>query len=208
MDDFVPNSHRFKERQAGKVADKKESKGSKDPEPKHKVVKSAVKVKKKNFFTDLFLPEDVQNAKDYIMQDIIIPLIKKGLSETLDSILYPDGRGRRHSDRGTRVSYASYYDDDRRPSRRERERESSRKRNRSFENVIFETKGEALDVLDEMERSIEKYGQVTLREFYELVDVPGRYTDVNYGWRDLRNVDACRDRGGYSLNLPSPETLD
>lgn len=210
MDDFKPNSHRFKEQQANKnaVAETNNNK----PAPAKKVVKTAVKVKKKNFFTELFLPEDISNARDYIVHDIVVPLIKKGINDTVESLLYPDGRGRRsngNSRNNTRVSYSSYYETDRPYYQRDSDRDREIHRSsRSFENVIFTTKGEAFDVLNEMEIRIGEYGSISVRDFYELVDLPGRYTDVKYGWTDLRNVSVRRDGHGYSLTLPTPKVLD
>ena len=68
MEEYKPNSHKSKETQEA-IAEKKVE----------KVVTGAVKVKKKNGFEKLagtFVPDDVDNVKSYIMQDIIVPAIK------------------------------------------------------------------------------------------------------------------------------------
>lgn len=54
----------------------------------------AVKVKKKNGFEKLagtFVPDDVDNVKSYIMQDIIVPAIKDVILDAVRAFLGVNG---------------------------------------------------------------------------------------------------------------------
>ena len=69
----------------------------------------AVKVKKKNGFEKLagtFVPDDVDNVKSYIMQDIIVPAIKDVILDTVQAFLGVNGRsGDNRRPTASRISY-------------------------------------------------------------------------------------------------------
>lgn len=200
MEQFPSNSHKPKDTAV--------------PEKKlEKIITGSVRPKKKNNlekFAEIFLPEDVDNATDYIVRDILVPAGKKALSEILDTFLY-GSRGR--SEKGTnasRVSYRSYYDDgrsnNRRPASAPRATASY-----SYEDVIFDNRGEAEEVLMKMEECISTYGMVTVRDFYDLVGVTGNYTDHKYGWLDLHAAHVVRLRmgeNGYVIKFPRAVPLN
>ena len=76
--DYKSNSHKSK-----KEVKKEEKKIE-------KVVTGSVKKKKKNQVTKLtsvFLPEDVTSVKDYILQDALIPAVKKFITDSVDMVL-------------------------------------------------------------------------------------------------------------------------
>ena len=81
-----------------------------------KVVTDKVKVKEKSLikkFTDTFIAEDMNKVKNYIVQDVLIPAIKKAIDDIVANgihmILYP-GSGRQSNSNipGARVSYTNY----------------------------------------------------------------------------------------------------
>lgn len=113
MDDYRSNSHKAKA-EAKEAAEKKVD----------KVVTGNVKRKKKSEvskFKDVFISEDVSNVKSYIFLDVLVPAIKKAVSDIVkdgvDMMLYGDKRG---GSRGSSnyVSYRSYSDNSSRSSRR------------------------------------------------------------------------------------------
>ena len=82
MDDFKPNSYRFKEEQAKKAAESKNI---------QKVVSGNVKVRKRSEatkFKDLFISEDAHNVGSYILMEVLVPATKKAIAE-----LYFETRG-------------------------------------------------------------------------------------------------------------------
>lgn len=195
---FEPNSHKSKEV------------STETPETKRveKVVHGAVKTKKKSEmrkFTDIFISEDASNVKDYILMDVLVPAVKKAISDIItngiDMILYGGhAPGKRTTSAGN-VSYRSYYDRRREDDRRY---ESSRSRTQAYshDDIVLETRGEAEEVLERMSELIELYGQVSVADMYDLVGITGQYTDNSYGWTNIRNAETVRVRDGYLLKLP------
>ena len=185
MEEFKSNSHKSKELAQKKV---------------EKVVTGNVRTKKKSDiqnFASIFVPEDVNSVKDYILMDVIVPLIKKAISDTVEVILYPGGK--KGSSNASKISYRENYDRDRR-------RDYSTPRVRSgydFDDIIFDTRGEAEQVLSSMDDLIDVYGTVSVADLYDLAGITGRnYTDNKYGWTDIRTARVVRVREGYTLELP------
>lgn len=183
----------------------------KEKEPIKKVVSGTVKTKKKNEirkFADVFISEDASNVKSYVFMDVLIPAIKKAISDIvtngIDMILYGEtGRTKKNST-ASKISYRSYYE-------RENDRRNSTPSIRnaySYDDIIIETRGEAEEVLLRMDELVATYGMVSVADFHELVGITGNYTDVKYGWTDIRNASIIRVRDGYKIKLPRALPLD
>ena len=197
-----PNSNKYKE-------EKKEASEKKV----EKVVQGTVKTKKKSEvrkFTDVFISEDAANVKNYIFMDVLVPAIKKAVSDIItngvDMILYGESGRRQRKGPSSQVSYTNYYnrkrDDDRGYS-------STRTNNGyNYDDIYLESRGEAEEVLERMGELIELYGQVTVADLYDLVGVTGNYTDNKYGWTNIRNAEPIRVRDGYLLKLPKVGPVD
>jgi hypothetical protein len=193
MEEYRPNSHKSKEERREPTPEKKIE----------KIISGKAIVKKKNEFqkfADVFVSEDVDNVKSYILQDVLIPALKKAVSDIftngIDMILYGEKRNRA----GSKVSYRNYYDGDRRDYR---ERDRSRpKSGYVYDDIILATRGEAEEVLTNMEEIISMYGTASLADLYDLVGVTGDYTSNKYGWTDIRGASIIRVRDGYMIKLP------
>jgi hypothetical protein len=202
MEEYKPNSHKFKEDQKGSVPEKKVE----------KVIAGTAKSKKKSEiqkFTDVFISEDVNNVKSYILLDVLVPAIKKAISDIvtngIDMILY-GGTGRTKSNsNASKVSYRSYYD------RGNDRRDYSAARTRigyNYDDIILDNRGEAEDVLLRMDELISTYGLVSVADLCDLVGITGNYTDNKYGWTDIRSASVIRVRDGYMLKLPKALPLN
>ena len=193
MENYAPNSHRSKQ----------EEKTAVDKKKVEKVVKGRVKTKKKSEFgklTRMFVSEDVQDVKSYVLLDVLVPTIKKTISDIIiDSVemILGTGHGKKRS-RADRVSYTNYYDK-RDDGHRDRSVRTSRY---DFEDIILDTRGEAEEVLSRMDELIDCYGIVSVADLYDLVGISCNYTDNKYGWTNIRNAEAIRVRDGYMLKLP------
>lgn len=196
MQEYKPNSHRSKELKTDR--EKKKVK---------QVVKGPVKVKRKGELKkimDVFLPEDVTNAKTYIIFDVLIPSIKDFLYESMGTILYgEEGRQKRTS--STKISYRRFYDE-----KNNRTRDSRRNRsNFEYDDVVLDSRGEAEEVLAEMDELISIYGFVSVADLYDMVGITQPYTYNKYGWTSLNSASVTKLRGGgYLLNLPKALPLD
>lgn len=180
-----------------------------DKKKVEKVVSGSVKVKKKNGvtkFADNFISEDIHNVKSYVITDVLIPSVKRAISEMvtngIDMILYGSTGGRSKRSSADRVSYRNYYD--RRDDDRYRDRDRDRVRTSaySFDDIVLDSRGEAKEVLARMDELIDQYGIVSVADLYDLVGVTGNYTDNKYGWTNIRNAEPIRVRDGYMLRLP------
>lgn len=191
---YKPNSRKSKEERRENSSERKVE----------KVVKGSVKTKKKNKFTDVFISEDAANVKSYVLMDVLVPAIKKAISDIvtdgIDMILYGEtGRTKKRSSNSSYVSYRSYSDKDRRDERRSSHRSGYR-----YDDIILESRGEAEEVLERMDELLDTYGVVSVADLYDLVGITGNYTDNKYGWTNIRNAEPVRVRDGYMLRLPKP----
>ena len=204
MNDYTPNSHRFKE-------DKTKSNLPTERKPKVEAVTTGARVKKKgaNKFAEVFLSEDVSNVKSYILMDVLVPSVKKALYDVvtngIDMILFGEtGRSKRTSN-ADRVSYSRFYD--RRDDRR-RDEPVSRIRAYSHDEVRIPTRGEAEEILARMDEIVATYGMVSVADYYELAGVTCEYTDNNYGWTSVRSARVERTRDGYIIKMPKALPID
>ena len=197
-----PNSYKSKEEQKASSEKKIE-----------KVVQGEVKTKKKSEIQKLgsiFISEDVNNVKDYILMDVLVPSIKNAIYElvtgSLDMIFFNGQGNLKKKSQSSTVSYSRYYD-----QKRDTDRGYSGTRTATgydYNDIILETRGEAEDVLDRMSELIDTYGQVTVADLYDLVGITGNYTDNKYGWVNIRNAEPIRVRNGYLLKLPKAIPVD
>lgn len=198
MEEYKSNSHKARERKNEPVAEKKVE----------KIISGSVKSKKKSGLqkiTNVFVPEDVDDVKSYIFEDIVVPAVKDIILDAVRAFLGVNGSSRGKSSSASKVSYRKYYDD------RERRDNGSRNRTRSgyeYDDIILDNRGEAEDVLSRMDELIDTYGVVSVADFYDLVGITGNYTDNKYGWSDIRNASVVRVRDGYMIKLPKALPLN
>ena len=197
-----PNSNKYKQEQAELAAER----------PKvNKVVTGNVKRSKNggSKLADVFISEDVSNVKNYILMDVIVPAIKKAISDVItngiDMLLY-GSNGRTNANRSTAstISYNRYYGRDDHP----RTSDPVQTSRYSYDNITLDTRGEAEEVLARMDEIIDTYKMVRVADFYDLVGVTGNYTDNKYGWTNIRNAEVIRVRDGYRIKLPRALPID
>ena len=171
-----------------------------------KVVKGRVKTKKNDMrkLTDIFITEDAANIRNYILYDVLAPILKKGFYDfivnSLDVALY-GGRG--SGGRRPTADKISYNDCSRSNRRDDRTYSSSRTTSGySYDDIILETRGEAEAVLSRMDEIMEEYEIVRVADLYDLVGVTGQHTDNKYGWTNIRNAEIERVRDGYRIKMP------
>jgi len=194
----------------------KEKKEQKEKQKREKIITGNVIRKKPSLsrkVSDVFLGDDMDNIKDYIIFDVIIPAIKDtffdvitgGLSMTLFGTTSRKNP-KLYSNKGnTYVSYNSIYN-----SKKETQRPSSISRSRSlynFDEIILESKAEAEEVLGNMVDLIDDYEIASVGDLYQFLGLPSEFTDQSYGWTNLSSASVRRVREGYILHLPKPELI-
>lgn len=170
-----------------------------------KIVSGETHIKKKSKFkklTDVLIAEDIDDVKSYIIFDIIIPAIKRTVLDSVDTIL--NGRSsKRKTNTSNRISYRRYYEED------NRNENKSYKYSFDYDNVAFETRGDAEAVLSTMDDIIEMYGSVSVGDFYDMSGISTNNYSVNkYGWTDIRNSKVFRSGNKYYIDFPKPKPLD
>ena len=185
-------------------SDKERQEASRQSEKKvEAVVVGTAKTRKKGElqkFVNEFVPGNFSIIKSDILRNIIVPSLKKAVSDIvkvgIDMILY-DGKQTQSS----KVSYRNYYDRD-----NDKVRAGSsinRCNNLDYDDILFETRGDAETVLDAMNDIISQYGIVTISDLYDLARVPNdNFTLNRYGWSSISGACAIRVRDGYILKLP------
>lgn len=176
-----------------------------------KVVRNKVKTKKKSELTkltDIFVTEDINSVKSYVFMDIVVPAIKKAISDVVtngvDMILYGETGRTKKTRSGDYVSYRSYSD-----SSTKRRSDDNRMRSRfDFDDIVFDGRGDAEAVLEQMDNIIDRYGMVSVADMYDMADLTQPYTAHRYGWTNLRGAEVVRVREGYIIKLPKAMPID
>ena len=171
-------------------------------------------------FKEVIVGGDAHSVGGYILFDVLIPAFKDtvadAFSQGIEKLLFGEARstsrrtGFRPSGGTTsQVSYNKYATPPWRKEQREEPRISRASRaTHSFEEIILATRREAELVIDRMHELIERYGECTVSNLYELVGETGDFTDEKYGWTELRGAQVRRAHSGYMLDLPRPEPLE
>lgn len=195
MENYPSNSHKTREQNTDKKVEK--------------VVSGKTSTKKKSGIrklSDTFLSEDVSNVKSYIFSEVLLPAAKKLVSDIVTNgtnmLLYGEIKNKKGN--SSKVSYSRYYDD------RSRDYRSPVVRNNfDYDEIIFETRGDAEAVLDAMYDILNQYKVISVAELYDLASITTHnYTCNNYGWVDLRGSSVVRVRDGYILKLPRALAID
>jgi hypothetical protein len=201
--ELLPNSHKYKQ----------EQKEASEKRVKAPVVTNGAKTKKKSEISklgDVFISEDIKNVKSYVLMDVLVPAIKKAISDIvtngIDMILY--GETGRSSKRAStdRFSYSSCYSG----SRNDRPSESNRGRF-EYDDIIFTSRADAARVQEELANVIDRYGFVTVLDYYDMAEITAPHTANKYGWMSRQSIihaDIIRARDGYIIRLPKAMPID
>lgn len=198
MDDHTPISQKLREdREREPIRETAEATDTK------KIISGTATTKKKSGltkFADVFISQDIEKVKSYIIMDVLIPTVKETILDTISMVLGVERGSSRGSKKPSpaRTSYGRYY---------EREREQGVPYNKArvsyeFDDIILDNRGDAEDVLWQLRDDLKEFGTVSVLDLYDLVGVTGRHTDRNYGWTDLSTARVVPTSDGYLLRMP------
>lgn len=163
-----------------------------------------------------FVGDSVGGVWSYVLLDVLIPAAKDmvydAMSTGFERLLFREGRhrGRRGGPPSQfgHVAYNRYSSS----SRRDEPRRELSRRSRSshdFDEIMFPTRVEAQEVIDQMYFYIDQYDAVSVAEMYEMAGVSSNFVDRRWGWTELSDTAVRRTRNGYYvLDLPKPEPLN
>ena len=204
MEDYKPNSNKYKQEQKNALENEKRA---------SKIVTNPVKTQQKSGvekFMGKFIVEDLKSVASHIVTDTLIPGAKKVLYDMftggLSSLLF-GGRGN-PAPGGTnvagRVAYRDFY------SGNQYQTPVSPRAATTYDynEIIFSTRADAVDVLTRMDELIAKYRVVRVADLYDLVGMTCNYTDNRYGWTNLASADVVPVRDGFMIRLPKAMPID
>ncbi len=157
-----------------------------------------------------FFKSTVESVGRYLLHEILVPALKKTVDSmiTNGSHMFLYGEASKRDSRGPspvpKVSYRSAYDD-RRSDYAEDDAGSYKGYN--YGTVLLSTRGDAEDVLDRLAEIVGEFGVVSVADLYEMCGLDTDWTDANYGWTSVRNVQVARNSDGYytlRMSRPSP----
>lgn len=196
MVDYASNTHKSKER--NDIPEKKVE----------AVVDTPGKIIKKSTLERVledWLPTDRPSIKDYIYKDVLIPTIKRMISNAVDMILY----GTVTTPTNTRsssstISYNSIY------SREPVKKTSSLATVKTVDygTIAYETKAEAFTVLEGLQELIDQYNIASVNDLYDLSRVTGDPTSANWGWTNIDGARVENVNGVYVLRLPKARPIN
>lgn len=203
VESLEPNSHKYKA--------EKESRESLKPIVKKDAL---VSTKKSGFqkFADSFFNRDIDSIKDWLIEDVLIPGAQETLVNLVQMLVFNEIRGGRR-DRRDYDDYRSYYSGRSSSSRgrgRRDHRDYERDRDDKIDcrDIVLKYREDAERIIDEMRMRIRKYDSVSVADLFDLLDIPGKYTDNNYGWTREGDIGLRRVAGGYLIDVPDPKYLD
>lgn len=157
------------------------------------------------------IKEDARSVGETVLWDVVVPTVKNLISDVItrgiDSMLYGDSRPTR-----SRSGYSDYSGYSRPKDRRDRpverrERRSSRISEPERNEIIFDTRSDASDVIDRMSDLIDQYGQASLADLNALIGASSNFIDDNWGWTDMGSFNIRQVRDGFMLTHDEPISL-
>ena len=151
----------------------------------------------------------IDEAEDYIIEDVLVPVILNGiadfLGDTVDFIFRGGrvgGRAARSSNKpnnyyGGNTNYAGMSKNQKVPQR-------NTSKLRGTDEVAFESMIKAKDVLEELTNSIDRFGEANVYDFYlaAQLEPPNGYADRYFGWYDLSTAKVTINQGYWYILMP------
>lgn len=165
---------------------------------------------------------DGNHVFDYVVQEVLVPAFKDTVSDAvstaMERLVFGENSDRPRRSRSSNrpsvfgggpghTNYNRYSSQPTVPNNVRTLPRRVREQN-DFDDIIIATRLEAQRILDQMDKLIAKYGQVSVRDLYEMVGEQFHHTDNLFGWTDLSRAGMSRVSNGYLLNLPKTEALE
>ena len=201
VDEIKPNSHKSKREQED-ISRKRVT----------KAITGNVTMKQSGLrkFTNAFISEDAPNIKSYVVSDVLIPAVKKLFFDIITNgadMLFYGGNGSRNRSDAARYGYASYWDKNKQPSRDRGPSEPPRSTRFTYDDIRFTSRHDAVLVLQRMDEIMAEYGTVRVADMFDLVGKTGEFTDMAYGWYDIREARVESGRDGWRIVMPKAQPI-
>lgn len=194
---------------------------SSEPKKVERVITGEVVLRKRPWTKralDAFFGGNPHGVGGFVVAEVLLPAFREVFVEALNSaverMVYGEssrsspGRRGPYSSSSQRSGYVQYnrFATSQQSNRfaRDEPRDLGRRPRGTHDTdeILFQTRAEAQEVLTRMYDLLNEYEQVTVSDLYSMVDITGNYTDETLGWLDLRGTEIMKVRGGYILDLP------
>lgn len=178
---------------------------------KAKVSKSSpIKEALKTFFVD-----DLPDIANHLIIDVAIPAAKNAITDMVTQGIQQLLYGAADVNRGRSGTYTSYGSASRGTYTRgtpnnvqySRPRGVSHQSSSQVDDLIFETKPDAMEVIEYLAETIDRHGQVSVADLYSSVGIKTQYTDERWGWTTLDAFEVRLSREGWIIASQSPEPI-
>lgn len=181
--------------------------------PEKKVIAKA-KVQKKSAIKEAlrtFFAQDLPEIAEHLVIDVAIPAAKNAITDMvtqgIQQLLYGETDHRRRPTSGY-TSYSSSSRSNRGTGYYESRRSERRQpKPTNVEDLVFDTRGDAVDVIEFIAEQIEEYGQVSVADLMSSVGIQPRYTDERWGWTTTDAFEIRQIREGWLVSADRPEPL-
>lgn len=184
--------------------------------PEKKVVAKAKVVKKSRIKEALrtFFAQDLPEIAEHLVVDVAIPAAKNAITDMvtqgIQQLLYGEVDARRRPTSGY-TSYSSSHRSRQGTGRYETRpissRETRQQKPTNVEDLVFDTRGDAVDVIEYVAETIEQYGQITVADLMSSVGINPRYTDERWGWTSTDAFELRQIREGWLVSADRPEPV-
>ena len=159
-------------------------------------------------------PNGLRAIGAYVGHEIIVPMVKNAFVDSMTTginmAVFKDqpqpnrrnnpGWNNRQHQNTNRVQYNQSYQNN---QVKQYQSSSTLSTVYTIREVVFPNREEALMILDSMMNEIDKYGQVSVADYYDWIGIgDSTFADVSYGWEDLNRARVVSVRGGYAISLP------
>lgn len=182
-------------------------------------VTSAVRVKKNSLFSKFFA-NDLHTTTKSVLNDILLPgfknLLVNVLKRTVDYAFLGTYNTQNtngyvnYSSFGVprNITYSNGYNQPTNTPAKSLVNSQTKSSIYAINDIIFEERGAAEEVLARMIEAIQRYGMVSVLDFYDLINQKTNATDNKYGWKDLSSAYVDRKFEGYKIVFPRVITLE
>lgn len=181
--------------------------------PEKKVIAKA-KVQKKSAIKEAlrtFFAQDLPEIAEHLVIDVAIPAAKNAITDMvtqgIQQLLYGEVDPRRRPTSGYTSYSRSSRGNARYESRRTERHEPRQSKPTNVEDLVFDTRGDAVDVIEYIAETIEEYGQVSVADLMSSVGIQPRYTDERWGWTTTDAFELRQIREGWLISADRPEPL-
>lgn len=154
-----------------------------------------------------FVEGTKEEITDYLINDILIPGAKDAFLDMMEMILFNKGgssRKRRKED-----DYSMYYKNKKRESKKtRRSRDEDDGRITDYRDVVLKNRDDAYEIVDQLHYRIEELGAASIADLLDLVDLPTKPSDNDFGWERKSDISVRRVANGFLIDVPKARYIE